>query len=54
MLELSWNGQNPLDLNGIKRSFIENGDVVIMSGKCEKDGIVVGFGECRGVITSQE
>ena len=33
MLELTWRGQNPLDLgNGITRKFIGDGDEVIMTG----------------------
>ncbi len=32
LLELSWNGKNPLDLDGIKRSFLENGDTLIITG----------------------
>ncbi|MBS1555505.1 MAG: fumarylacetoacetase [Bacteroidetes bacterium] len=51
MLELSWNGQRPLHLdNGIERKFIEDGDTVIMRGHCEKDGVRIGFGECKGKI----
>lgn len=51
MLELSWNGQRPLHLdNGIERKFIEDGDTVIMRGRCEKHGVRIGFGECKGKI----
>jgi fumarylacetoacetase len=51
MLELSWNGQRPLHLaNGVERKFIEDGDTVIMRGHAEKDGVRIGFGECRGKI----
>jgi fumarylacetoacetase len=51
MLELSWNGQRTLHLaNGIERKFIEDGDTVIMRGHAEKDGVRIGFGECRGKI----
>jgi fumarylacetoacetase len=48
MLELSWNGQNPVKLHGdASRTFIEDGDVVIMTGKCSnQQGISLGFGEC--------
>jgi fumarylacetoacetase len=53
MLELSWNGQRPLHLsNGVERRFIEDGDTVIMRGHCEKDGVRIGFGECKGKILS--
>lgn len=51
MLELSWNGQKPLTMpDGSERTFIEDGDTVIMKGFAEKDGIRIGFGECRGKI----
>jgi fumarylacetoacetase len=51
MLELSWNGQKPLTMpDGTERKFIEDGDTVIMKGFAEKDGVRIGFGECRGKI----
>ncbi len=51
MLELSWNGQNPLVLNdGQKRSFIEDFDTVTLKGWAEKEGIRVGFGEVVGTV----
>jgi len=51
LLELTWRGTEPLDLpNGEKRTFLEDGDEVIMRAWCEKDGLRVGFGECRGTV----
>ncbi|MDF0720410.1 fumarylacetoacetase [Kaistella sp. PBT33-4] len=51
MLELTWRGQNPLELdNDGERKFIEDNDTVIMRGFAEKDGIRVGFGEVTGKI----
>jgi len=51
MLELSWNGQKPLTMpDGTERKFIEDGDTIIMKGLAEKDGVRIGFGECRGKI----
>ncbi len=51
MLELSWNGSQPVALEGEeKRSFLEDGDTVIMKGFAEKDGIRVGFGEVSGQV----
>ncbi len=48
MLELSWGGKNPLQLkDGTTRSFLEDGDTVVMRGYCEKDGLRLGFGEVR-------
>ena len=51
MLELSWSGTKPLSMNdGSTRTFIEDGDTVVMRGYAEKDGIRVGFGEVSGKI----
>jgi fumarylacetoacetase len=51
MLELSWNGQKPLHLpDGSERIFINDGDTVIMRGHAQKEGVRVGFGECKGKI----
>jgi fumarylacetoacetase len=51
MLELTWRGSEPLQLpNGETRRFLEDGDEVIMRAWCEKDGVRIGFGECRGTI----
>lgn len=54
MLELTWNGQNPIRLSdGSTRKFIEDGDTVVIRGYCEKAGVRIGFGECRGKIMTQ-
>jgi fumarylacetoacetase len=51
MLELSWNGQRPLQLkDGTQRKFIEDGDTIILRGYAERDSIRIGFGECKGKI----
>lgn len=51
MLELTWRGQNPLQLkDGQERKFIEDNDTVTMKAWSEKDGIRVGFGEVSGKI----
>ena len=51
MLEIAWNATKPVSLKGGEtRSFIEDGDTVIMKGYSEKDGIRVGFGEVRGKV----
>lgn len=53
LLELSWNGQRPVEMpNGEKRSFLEDGDEVILRGACYRDGITIGFGECRGHVVA--
>ncbi|WKW13305.1 fumarylacetoacetase [Pseudogemmatithrix spongiicola] len=52
LLELTWRGTEPLALpNGETRTFLADGDEVIMRGWCERPGAVrIGFGECRGVV----
>jgi fumarylacetoacetase len=52
LLELTWRGAEPLTLpTGETRTFLEDGDEVVMRGYAEREGAVrVGFGECRGVV----
>lgn len=51
MLELAWKGTKPLKMaDGSERSFIQDGDTVIMKGYAEKDGIRVGFGEVSAKV----
>jgi fumarylacetoacetase len=51
LLELSWNGQRPLQVNGwTQRTFLEDNDTVIMRGHAERNGVRIGFGECKGKV----
>ena len=51
LIEISWGGKNPIEFpNGDKRTFLEDGDSVIMSGVCKGNGYNVGFGTCEGTI----
>jgi fumarylacetoacetase len=51
MLELTWNGQKPLHMpNGTERKFIEDNDTVLIRGFAEKNGVRIGFGECKAKI----
>jgi fumarylacetoacetase len=51
LLEVSWNGTEPVELApGVKRSFLEDGDSLVMRGWCQGDGYRVGFGEVEGTI----
>ena len=52
LLELAWNGQRPLTLaeGKAQRSFLEDGDRVIMRGWCEGRGYRVGFGMVEGSV----
>ena len=53
LLELSWGGTRPIVLrDGATRTFLEDGDEVILRGWCGGGGRPrIGFGECTGVIT---
>ncbi|KAK4760229.1 hypothetical protein SAY87_023360 [Trapa incisa] len=50
LLELTWNGQNALSLNGITRKFLEDGDEVTITGVCKGEEYNVGFGTCSGKV----
>lgn len=51
LIERTWRGAEPFSLpTDETRSFLEDGDTVILRAFCEKDGVRVGFGECRGTI----
>jgi fumarylacetoacetase len=50
LLELTWNGQKPLLLDGVERTFIEDGDTVVLRGFAEKHGVRIGFGDCVGKV----
>ena len=51
LLEITWNATKPLTLsNGEERSFIQDGDTLIMKGFCEKGGLRIGFGEVTGKV----
>jgi fumarylacetoacetase len=51
LLELSRNGQKPLKMpDGSERTFLLDGDTVIMRACAKHNDIRIGFGECRGTI----
>jgi fumarylacetoacetase len=55
LLEISWNGTEPVELaGGVKRTFLEDGDSLVMRGWCQGDGYRVGFGEVEGKILAAE
>jgi fumarylacetoacetase len=55
LLEISWNGTEPVELaSGVKRTFLEDGDSLVMRGWCQGDGYRVGFGEVEGTILAAE
>jgi fumarylacetoacetase len=52
LIELTVGGKQPLSLpNGESRTFLADGDSVIMRGWCEAPGAArIGFGEVRGQV----
>lgn len=56
LLERTWDGpgkpRRPIELpSGEKRTFLADGDTIIMRGYAEREGFRrIGFGECRGTI----
>ena len=51
LLEISWNGDEPLRVGrqSVSRTFLEDGDALVMRGWCQGDGFRVGFGEVENV-----
>nr|POE47491.1 fumarylacetoacetase [Quercus suber] len=51
LLEMTKNGAVEIELNdGERRTFLQDGDVITITGICGDDGALVGFGECMGRI----
>ncbi len=52
LLEVTVGGKESIEFpNGETRTFLEDGDEVIMRAWCEKEGAArIGFGECRSII----
>ena len=51
LLELSWGGKKPITLpDGTKRTFLEDGDTIIIKGFAEKNGLRIDFGEIRTTV----
>ena len=52
LIELTAGGKNPITLaNGETRTFLEDGDTIILKAWCEKPGAArIGFGECVGTV----
>lgn len=53
LLEITRRGEAPLRLpNGETRTFLEDGDEIILSGFCRRPGLPrISLGECRGIVT---
>ncbi|PIF76164.1 fumarylacetoacetate hydrolase [Variovorax sp. 54] len=54
LMELTGGGKQPVTLpNGEKRTFLEDGDTLVMRGWCEREGAVrIGLGEVTGTVVA--
>ena len=51
LIELTWNGTEPILLNGKRRSFLEDGDIVTITATAPgREGRRVGFGDVTGRV----
>ncbi len=51
MLELSWGGKEPMTLDtGETRTFLEDGDTLVLTGAARGEDYKIGFGQCVGKI----
>lgn len=52
LIELTTGGKNPIALpNGEQRTWLEDGDSVVLRGWCEREGAArIGFGACVGTV----
>ena len=50
MLELTWRGSKPITVGNVERTFLEDGDTLMLSGYCQGDGFRVGFGSVSGTV----
>ena len=51
MMELTWRGTKPIKLSdGTERKYVNDGDTIVMKGYCEKEGVRIGFGECKATV----
>ena len=51
LMELTRGGKEPMTFaNGERRTFLEDGDTVILRAWCERGGLRIGFGEARGTV----
>ena len=51
LLELSWGGKEPITLDtGEARSFVEDGDTLVLHGAARSADYTIGFGTCVGKV----
>ena len=49
LMELTWNGKQPFNTKDGERTFIKDNDEIVFYGYAVKDGMRIGFGECRSL-----
>ncbi len=54
LLELAWRGTRPLNVGSETRTFLHDGDRVMLTGWCQGDGYRVGFGTVSACILPAE
>ena len=50
LLEISKGGSEPLPVDGGVRTFVEDGDTLVLRGEARGEGYTIGFGECAGSV----
>ena len=54
-IELTWGGQEPVNVGDAQRTFLEDGDEIVLSATAPgPDGTRIGFGEARGRIIASK
>jgi len=53
IMEVCWGGKNQINITstGEQRTFIQDGDTILVEGQCHGDGYCIGFGDCLGKVT---
>ena len=52
LLEITWNGRDPIAVDGGERRFVEDGDTLTIRGWCEGAGRRIGFGQVTTQVLS--
>ncbi len=54
LIELTWNGERPLELGGVSRTYLEDGDTVTIKGwgRAHDPERAIGFGAVSGAIVA--
>lgn len=51
IMEICWSGKEPIDLpGGEQRTFLQDGDSILLEGFAKGNGYQIGFGSCEGTI----